>query len=191
MTQCWRNIYQKEKCQICRKVFKSGKKGLAHHMKVYHQQYICQKPLCDSENFHTEDELIEHVKKCFCCSKCGKYFGSVEGFKSHQEGCEPFKITYVKSDNASFEPETLSKSHFAQCGLPDLIKGVQSNAEKSDQELKEILEDEIIPVETEKERNFNHAILVGLLVNFCSNLTYSPKEIILNIKKNLKLNCKI
>ena len=131
-------------------------------MNAYHQdqkQYFCQKPLCDKK-FHTEEDLIEHVKKCFCCSKCGKYFGSVEGFKSHQEACELFKIyekcIYVKSDNASFEPETLSKSQYAQCGLPDLIKGVQSNTEKTDQELKEILEDEIIPVETEKERNFNH-----------------------------------
>ena len=157
VTQCWRNIYQKEKCQICKKVFKSGKKGLVHHMNTYHQdqkQYICQKPLCD-KIFNTEDDLIEHVKKCFCCSKCGKYFGSVEGLKSHQF-CELSKITKVKSDNASVEPETLSKSHFAQCREPDLIKGVQSNAEKSDQELKEILDDEIIPVETEEERNFNH-----------------------------------
>ena len=181
MTQCWKNIYKKEKCQICKRVFKSGKKGLAHHMNTYHQdqkQYICQKPLCD-KTFDTEDDLIEHVKKCFCCSKCGKYFGSVEGLKSHQF-CELSKITHVKSDNASVEL-TLSKSHFAQCGLPELIKGVQSDAEKSDQELKEILEDEIIPVETEKERNFNHTILLGLPVNFCPNLNYSPKEIILNI----------
>ena len=86
-------------------------------MNVYHQQYICQKPLCD-KNFQTEEELIEHLKKCFDCSKCGKYFGSVEGFKSHQEGCEFFKINYHQG-------------------------------------LKEILEDEIIPVETEEERNFN------------------------------------
>ena len=154
-------------------------------MIAYHQdqkQYICQKPQCD-KIFDTEDDLIEHVKQCFSCSKCGKYFGSVEGFKNHQ-------CTYVKSDNASFEPGTLSKSHFSQCGLPDLIKGVQSNTEKSDQESKEILEDEIIPIETDKERNFNHTILLGLAiglpVNFCSNVTCSPKEIILNIKKSLK-----
>ena len=45
-------------------------------MNTYHQdekQYICQKPLCD-KIFNTEDDLIEHVKKCFCCSKCGKYY---------------------------------------------------------------------------------------------------------------------
>ena len=145
-------------------------------MNAYHQdqkQYICQKPLCD-KIFNTEDDLIEHVKKCFSCSKCGKYFGSVEGFKSHQ-------CTYVKSNNASFDSGTLSKSHYSQCGLPDMIKGVQSNAGKSDQELKEVLEDEMIPVETEEERNFNHTILLGILVNFCSNLTYSPKDISLTI----------
>lgn len=126
-------------------------------MSIYHQdqkQYICQKPQCD-KIFDTEDDLIEHVKKCFCCSKCGKYFGSVEDFKNHQF-CELSKIIHVKS-------ETLSKSHFAQCGLPDLNKGVQSNTEKSDQELEEILEDDITPVETEKERNCNHTTILLVL----------------------------
>ena len=138
-------------------------------MIAYHQdqkQYICQKPQCD-KIFNTEDDLIEHVKKCFCCSKCGKYFGSVEGLKSHQF-CELSKITHVKSDNASFELGTLSKSHYSQCGLPDMTKGVQSKAEKSDQESKEILEDEIIPIETDKERNFNHTILLGLAILYRS-----------------------
>ena len=123
-------------------------------MNTQHQQYICQKPLCD-KSFQTEDDLIEHLKKCFDCSKCGKYFGSVEDFKSHQEGCEILKVdyNYVKSDNASFEPGKLSYSH-----SPELIKGVKSNTEKTDLELKEILEDESIPDETKKERNFNHTI---------------------------------